>query len=357
MIVSLNLPPVEQVVGARATRTTHPQALAGFRRLFAQVLDQTVEVINPFIWLTKTEVIDRIAANECGDLIPRTRSCTRVRDMTILHPHCGECSQCLDRRFAVLAAGQEHHDVADAYKVDLFTGERPRGPDREMALAYVRSASRVVGYFPEAADEVASRVLELHRRHVSSVCRVFDQAVSLHASALRQGSLPATCLLVLKVSRGEETPPEPERRSEEVFLHPSSEIPISIDEDRRRVVFERWGELAGTGAGLIIALSKPFKDSFQEARAPEHYSYTRTGALCSQINCANEETLRRQVLRLRKAIEALASKAGDLPPAMDAVIESSPWHGYRLNPDSVRIVAVGHMSTTLNEKVTARADR
>ena len=32
-VVSLNLPPVGQVVGARATRTTHPQALAGFRRV------------------------------------------------------------------------------------------------------------------------------------------------------------------------------------------------------------------------------------------------------------------------------------------------------------------------------------
>ena len=34
-VVSLNLPPVAQVVGARATRTTHPQALAGFRRVLS----------------------------------------------------------------------------------------------------------------------------------------------------------------------------------------------------------------------------------------------------------------------------------------------------------------------------------
>jgi hypothetical protein len=35
-IVGLNLPPVGQVVGARATRTTHPQALAGFRRVLTR---------------------------------------------------------------------------------------------------------------------------------------------------------------------------------------------------------------------------------------------------------------------------------------------------------------------------------
>ena len=34
-VVSLNLPPVGQVVGARATRTTHPQAMAGFRRVLS----------------------------------------------------------------------------------------------------------------------------------------------------------------------------------------------------------------------------------------------------------------------------------------------------------------------------------
>ena len=36
-VVSLNLPPVGQVVGARATRTTHPQAIAGFRRVLSAV--------------------------------------------------------------------------------------------------------------------------------------------------------------------------------------------------------------------------------------------------------------------------------------------------------------------------------
>ena len=39
-VVSLNLPPVGQVVGARATRTAHPQALAGLSRVLVAVLGQ-----------------------------------------------------------------------------------------------------------------------------------------------------------------------------------------------------------------------------------------------------------------------------------------------------------------------------
>src|ERR1043166_7267841 len=40
-IVSLNLPPSPQVIGARATRTTHPQVLNGFSRLFSFLAGKT----------------------------------------------------------------------------------------------------------------------------------------------------------------------------------------------------------------------------------------------------------------------------------------------------------------------------
>jgi hypothetical protein len=48
-VVSLNLPPVAQVVDARATRTTHPQAMAGFRAIFSELLKKQFDVINPFM--------------------------------------------------------------------------------------------------------------------------------------------------------------------------------------------------------------------------------------------------------------------------------------------------------------------
>jgi hypothetical protein len=65
-VVSLNLPPVGQVVGARATRTTHPQALAGFRRVLSAVFGQFFDISNPYAWMTKSEVIERITQNRCG---------------------------------------------------------------------------------------------------------------------------------------------------------------------------------------------------------------------------------------------------------------------------------------------------
>lgn len=357
-VVSLNLPPVGQVVGARATRTTHPQAIAGFRRVFSEVLRRPFDIGNPFAWLTKSEVVERISANGFGGLIRDTRSCTRVHDMTRLHTHCGRCSQCIDRRFAVLAAGQEHEDPAEAYKVDLFTGEREVEPEREMALAYVRSTtairdmsdiafftrygetSRIVASFPEQANTVASRIFDLHKRHASVVCHMFDEAVSTNASALREGILPSTCLISLVIGHRQGEAAYPERCSaREPDVKPDREIRIGIPENNKSVIFDRWGRLTGASAKFLIALAGPHEKAVKEKRAPERYSFTKTWDLVDAVGAGTDETLRRRVNRCRKAIGVLAKTAGESPPSLDAVIENDPRRGYRLNPTSVRLVS------------------
>jgi hypothetical protein len=285
--------------------------------------------------------------------------------MTTLHPHCGQCSQCIDRRFAILAAGQGLEDPAEAYKVDLFLGERPKGPDREMALAYVRSASRIqrmadvaffgqygeasriVGYFGEPADTVAGRIFDLHRRHAFGVCRAFDEAISAHAGAIREGSLPADCLLSLVAGqRGDMNAyPAPSREPEKVAAI-GAQIRMAVDEDGDRVVFDRWGEVTGVGAALLIALAVPFREATRDELAPERFPFTSTANLLRQTHCANDEILRRRVLRCRNRIAKMAKSAGDCRPSIDAVIENSQWYGYRLNPDQVRIVALSELRTS-----------
>ena len=55
---------------------------------------------------------------------------------------------------------------------------------------------------------------------------------------------------------------------------------------------------------------------------------------------ARDETLRRRVLRCRTMIAQLAQNAGAVAPALDAVI------GYRLNPDTVRVVAITELTAS-----------
>jgi hypothetical protein len=279
--------------------------------------------------------------------------------MTKLHPHCGQCSQCIDRRFAVLAAGQEHDDPADAYKVDLLFDGRGPGPDREMSLAYIRSASkvgqmtdvgfftlygetsRIVSHFNEPAGTVARRIYELHRRHAAAVCRVFDAGVDANKADIRNGSLPPDCLLSLVVGQHSEITSYPPLATAPTIIEaPLQEIRMSIDEVGKHVVFERWGEIKGVGAELLIALAAPFREAREGELAPEGYPYLTKDRLARQLNCESDEVLRRRVLRCRNAINGLAEQAGDPELPIGAVIESSQWHGYRLNPDRVRLVAL-----------------
>ena len=94
-VVSLNLPPPGQVVGSRATRSTHPQVLARFGRLFSGVFDEQIRVDNPAVWKTKTDVLSTIRDLGAQDLIRFARSCGEVRKMTRMYSHCGLCSTAL----------------------------------------------------------------------------------------------------------------------------------------------------------------------------------------------------------------------------------------------------------------------
>lgn len=134
-VVSLNLPPVGSVVGTRATRTTHPQTLVRLTRLLGLIFEGGMRVDNPFFWRTKAEVVAGIARLGMGEQIVHTRSCADIHNQTRQYPHCGRCSQCIDRRFAILATGLDHLDPDEAYRVDLMRDGRRNVVDREMALS------------------------------------------------------------------------------------------------------------------------------------------------------------------------------------------------------------------------------
>lgn len=217
-VVSLNLPISEQVVGARATRTTHPQVLDGFASLFSLLVQETFTVENPFLWITKTEVVNLIGDAGCGHLIGHSVSCTHTHEQTKDKPHCGRCSQCVSRRFATLASRFGDRDPGGQYASDLLTGARSPEKDRTLVESFIRTAteigsmnelqviehygevSRVLRHLrPLSADQVAEKVIQLYRRHSSEVSGVMDGAIRDHASDIREGKLPATCAILLAI--------------------------------------------------------------------------------------------------------------------------------------------------------------
>lgn len=218
-IISLNLPISGQVIGARATRTTHPKTLRGFRELMTMLCEADFRVTNPFLWDTKADVVRKIVENGYGELIRPSRSCSHPKESTRQHPHCGVCSQCVDRRFAMYAAGADQLDAAADYRVDLFTGARPKEADRMLVSHYVLNAerfkdlterelmsrygevNRALPHMEGGAEANAARVMDLLHRHGTQVVEVVDKAIGRHASEMRLGTLPATCLISLVVDR------------------------------------------------------------------------------------------------------------------------------------------------------------
>ena len=177
--------------------------------------EKPFSVENPFLWKTKTEVINDIVKAGCAETIKFSTSCTHTWKMTRLHTHCGKCSQCIDRRFAILAAGAQEYDPAEAYDVDLLVGDRVEGEPRTMMAAYVETANELgdmtaldfFGRYGEAArvlkhlngspDATALQIYELHRRHAKYITKVVDDAIAENRSAIRKRQLPPSCLLRL----------------------------------------------------------------------------------------------------------------------------------------------------------------
>ena len=233
-VVSLNLPISEQVIGARATRTTHPQVLNGFAKLFGEIIGSQFAVENPFLRLTKGEVVDVIGDGGCADLIKHSASCTHTIDQTKLHTHCGRCSQCISRRFATLASKYRDHDPAEMYKVDLLEGEREQGVDVTLVESFIRTAtdikaanqyqlverfgeiSRVLRHVrPLTADEVAGRVVRLHRKHAEEVTGVMESALASHSAQILEEKLPTTCAIILAFPGKYRTVPITNKQPEE----------------------------------------------------------------------------------------------------------------------------------------------
>ena len=213
-VVSLNLPVADEVLRARASRTTHPLALDRMQALYSLILERPFAIDNPYFFKTKTEVVEVLTQHHASELIQHTCSCAHTGyHQSRSQWHCGTCSQCIDRRIAVIAAGQAEKDPDTDYVSDVFVGERKDGYEQNIAVDYVRHAteldqmsemqigtrfsfdiSRAARCFPRAA-EAANGIISLHKRHGATVRTVLTQLLVREAGRMVTGALPPTSLL------------------------------------------------------------------------------------------------------------------------------------------------------------------
>jgi hypothetical protein len=214
-IVSVNLPIADEVLRARASRTTHPLGLQKLSDFYTKLLGRPFLVENPFFFKTKADVVSMLREHGVEHLIAETCSCAHQGFFKSNQRHCGTCSQCIDRRVAVIAAGVEPYDPVADYVCDVFTGERKDGYEKNMAVNFARHVnelsglgadgiaqkfnveiSRVARAFPRPSL-AAQEIIEMHQRYARCATAVLDSQVRSHASDIVRGSLPANSLLAL----------------------------------------------------------------------------------------------------------------------------------------------------------------
>lgn len=266
-VVSVNLPISGQVIGTKATRSTHPKFLWLFNLLLAELFPVGPRVHNPLWSRTKAEILGAYKDAGAEPILEETNSCAHARGLPRATPHCGVCSQCLDRRFASIAAGLAEYDPAERYVRDVFTQELS-GTGLVMAESYVRTGRALAGLGDEDmlltyselgecsvgshrdAESNVRKLCEMLRRQGETVVEVVDQQIVAHSSELAREILPASCLLRLAVG-GQ---PEKERMAVEPFspkLSEEDEAAFAKAGFKSRLPIVVTGELDGRNGNVV----------------------------------------------------------------------------------------------------------
>ncbi|WP_461102382.1 PD-(D/E)XK nuclease domain-containing protein [Spirosoma koreense] len=205
-ITSINLSKRQDLINGRASRTTHPKTLALLQKVFSGIVNQPFTIKHPFIHLTKTEVVSVLKKYNQPNLITSTVTCTKTFlkfNNRTSASHCGFCSQCVDRRFAMYAAKLEQYDAI--YDFDLATESFPSRDAQTHVVDYMRHAHTfATTHFDEfyndyldplsdlteyvhsyQVEEEITKLHELYQRHSGAVERAYRRMSDKHDSMFK----------------------------------------------------------------------------------------------------------------------------------------------------------------------------
>ena len=145
-ITSLNFARRDDLINARASRTTHPQTVGRLASLFSIIAESPFSIETPFMWSTKSDVVEYLKDSGRGHLLPSSVSCSRTFNSGPNATHCGECFQCLDRRVGVYGAAAHEFDNEGLYATNIITSGIPSKEGKTTAVDYLRQAASFTGW-------------------------------------------------------------------------------------------------------------------------------------------------------------------------------------------------------------------
>lgn len=372
-VISQNLPISGSVIGTAATRTTHPLSLVLLERLLGALGGSRIAIRNPFIWKTKAEVLEVIRAHSAEDQIKHTVSCTNLHTQSAEESHCGDCTQCLDRRFAVFATGMEAFEQDVHYSTDVFVGPRGKDRSRQVAIEWTRHARRMAQMTPDRLmneftlqmsrlirghpdlprDEAKSRIAELQARHGKTALIAIENALRYHAGALARGEVPVSALLATLSVEDAGVPATEPTPAIEVGLEqgpvasthgPIVRFPLQVrffqTEGQRRSVdhldVKDLGMVSGEPASVAHALKPVFDEDRNSGRPIDECRYTLAKNITTTKNMS-VAAVTKNIQRCREELAEFYFAMEGIPPAEPLLIQSRGPRGYRLDP-SIRVI-------------------
>lgn len=161
---AIHLPLTAARVGPFSTHTAHPEFIYYMERLLRVLLNyENLSIENPFVYMTKAEVIAELDSQLHAD-IPTSVTCwkaSRVKDQK----HCGFCIPCLSRRIAL-----EHLNISiPEYKRDLFNESVGLLPPDDTGKRNMDDLLEFISHFrnytPRKKDDLLEIFFELYNDH------------------------------------------------------------------------------------------------------------------------------------------------------------------------------------------------
>lgn len=153
-VTSLNLHRREDLLNARASRTTHPQTISKLQKFYSLLSENDFTIHQPFLNQTKGDVMD-IVCKIAPELLSSSVSCSRSAFTKGDSTHCGKCFQCIDRRLATFSKSIEKYDHNGLYSFDILS-EKLDGEVKTVAIDYIRQA---ISFTQESADQFYDKYL------------------------------------------------------------------------------------------------------------------------------------------------------------------------------------------------------
>jgi 7-cyano-7-deazaguanine synthase in queuosine biosynthesis len=113
--MAIHLPLTAARIGAFSTHTAHPEFVEVMSRLLETIFNFPLRIENPFLYMTKSEVIAEVVKTH-EDILEETVSCWKASRIAGQLKHCGICIPCLIRRIAIEANGV----TIKEYNRDIF---------------------------------------------------------------------------------------------------------------------------------------------------------------------------------------------------------------------------------------------